>query len=346
MPSIQPNSNRQPSAPEPPQDGWPQEQGQDPEAGLLDAYSRAVHQAAMLAGPAVVKVEVRQWVAGPQGPAERGGSGSGFAFTPDGLLLTNCHVVRHAATVEVLHQDGRKERALVLGEDPHTDLAVLKVGSGLPCVTLGDSSNLKVGQVAVAIGNPLGFDSTVTAGVISALGRSLRSVSGRMMEDVLQTDAALNPGNSGGPLVDSLGRAIGVNTATILQAQGLCFAVAINTAKHVASQILRFGRVRRGYIGIHAQTVPLHRRLERHYHLSSSTAVLVAGVEPASPAAAAGLEMGDLLVSAGGRALDSVELMLRWLDGESVGKEAPLSVLRGVKRLEMRITPTEEPDRD
>jgi S1-C subfamily serine protease len=322
------------------------QEGPSRDEGILDAYSQAVHNAAALAGPAVVKVDVTQWVAGPMGPAERGGSGSGFAFTPDGLLLTNCHVVRHAARVEVLHQDGRREQALVLGEDPHTDLAVLKVEGGAPCVELGDSSALKVGQVAVAIGNPLGFDSTVTAGVISALGRSLRAESGRMMEDVLQTDAALNPGNSGGPLVDSRGRAIGVNTATILQAQGLCFAVAINTAKHVASQILRFGKVRRGFIGIHAQTVPLHRRLERHYQLPSSTAVLVAGVEKGSPAEAAGLEMGDLLVAAAGKSMDSVELMLRWLDGESVGREWPLTVLRGVRRLEMRIIPQEEPGRD
>jgi S1-C subfamily serine protease len=314
------------------------------DARLLDAYSQAVNRAAAVAGPAVVKVEVSQWVAGPQGPAERGGSGSGFAFTPDGLLLTNSHVVRHAAKIRVLHQDGRREEASLLGEDPHTDLAVLKVGGGLPVAELGDSGALKIGQVAVAIGNPLGFDSTVTAGVVSALGRSLRGAGGRMMEDVIQTDAALNPGNSGGPLVDSLGRVIGVNTATILQAQGLCFAVAINTAKSVAMQLLRHGKVRRGHIGIHAQTAPLHRRVERHFGLDLPTAVLVAGVTPRGPAERAGLEMGDLLIEAEGRPLPNMEALLHWLDGESVGKEMRLSVLRGVKRIETRVTPVEEPE--
>ena len=314
--------------------------------GLLDAYSVAVNRAAEKAGPAVVKIEVSQWVAGPQGPAERGGSGSGFAFTPDGLLLTNSHVVHNANKLKVLHQDGTQELAVLLGEDPYTDLAVLRVEGGLAVAELGDSSALRIGQVAVAIGNPLGFDTTVTAGVISALGRNLRGSSGRMMEDIIQTDAALNPGNSGGPLVDSLGRVIGVNTATIMQAQGLCFAVAVNTVKYVASQILRFGKVRRGYIGIHAQTAPLHRRLERHFQLEFSTAVLVAGVEPKSPAEKAGLEMGDLLIEAEGKSLRGVDTLLRWLDGESVGKESRLSVLRGVKRLEMRVTPSEEPLRE
>lgn len=313
---------------------------------LLDAYSEAVNRAAAVAGPAVVKVEVSQWVAGPRGPAERASSGSGFAFTPDGLLLTNSHVIRHAAKIRVLHQDGRREEASLLGEDPQTDLAVLKVSGGLPVIELGDSASLKIGQVAVAIGNPLGFDSTVTAGVVSAIGRSLRGAGGRMMEDVVQTDAALNPGNSGGPLVDSLGRVIGVNTATILQAQGLCFAVAINTAKHVASQILRFGRVRRGYIGIHAQTAPLHRKVERHFGLELPSSVLIAGVQAQGPAAQAGLEMGDLVIEADGKILPNLEALLRVLDGSSVGREMRLSVLRGPRRIEMRMTPTEEPERD
>jgi len=222
---------------------------------------------------------------------------------------------------------------------------VLKVGGGLPVIELGDSASLKIGQVAVAIGNPLGFDSTVTAGVVSAIGRSLRGADGRMMEDIVQTDAALNPGNSGGPLVDSLGRAIGVNTATILQAQGLCFAVAINTAKNVVSQILLHGKVRRGYIGIHAQTAPLHHRVERHFGLDMPTAVLVAGVEPNSPAAKAGLEMGDLLIEADGKKLPNLETMLNWLSGESVGREGRLSLLRGPIRIETRVVPAEEPER-
>jgi S1-C subfamily serine protease len=314
------------------------------DAPLLDAYSNAVHTAVAKAGPTVVRIEVKQWVAGPQGPAERGGSGSGFTFTPDGLILTNSHVVRHGASVTVLFQDGRREQATVLGEDPHTDLAVLKVSGGAMAVAeLGESADLKVGQLAIAIGNPLGFDTTVTAGVISAVGRSLRAVSGRLMEDVIQTDAALNPGNSGGPLVDSRGLVIGVNTATIAQAQGLCFAVAVGTARHVASQLLRYGRVRRGWIGIHGQTAPLHRRQERFFQLPQSSAVLVAGTETGSPARLAGLELGDLVLSFNGKPLKTVEDLLRCLDGESVGREAHLSVLRYDKKLEMRVLPKESP---
>lgn len=317
---------------------------QEDDALLLDAYSRTVHAAVRQAGPAVVKVEVTQWVAGGQGPAERFSSGSGFAFTPDGLLLTNSHVVHLAADVHVLHQDGRRERATVLGEDPSTDLAVLKVDGGLPWVELGDSARLKVGQIAVAIGNPLGFDTTITAGVVSALGRSLRSVSGRMMEDVVQTDAALNPGNSGGPLVDSAGRVIGVNTATIAQAQGLCFSVAVNTARHIASQILRYGRVRRGWIGIHGQTAAVPRKWQRHFALTHEQAVLVAGVEAKSPAAEADLRMGDLLVAMDGKELPGVDALLRILDGDSVGRVSELAVLRGARRLDLTVRPVEAPD--
>jgi S1-C subfamily serine protease len=312
---------------------------------LLDAYSRAVSGAVEKAGPSVVKIEVKQWLAGPQGPAERGGSGSGFTFTPDGLILTNSHVVKNAHTVEVLFQDGRRERADVLGEDPHTDLAVLKVSApALAVAELGESSTLKVGQLAIAIGNPLGFDTTVTAGVISALGRSLRAVSGRLMEDVVQTDAALNPGNSGGPLVDSRGRVIGVNTATIAQAQGLCFAVAVGTARNVASQLLRFGRVKRGWIGIHGQTAPLLKGQGRHFHLEQESGVLVAGLEKGSPADKAGLKPGDQIVAFEQKAIKNIEDLLRLLDGDSVGKEAQLSVLRLDKRLEMRVKPGESPD--
>lgn len=314
------------------------------EAGLWDAYSQAVHRAFDTAGPAVVKIEVQQLVAGRQGPMERSGSGSGFVFTPDGLLLTNSHVVHLASKMTVLHQDGAREEASLIGEDPASDLALLKVNGGGPWVKLGDSAQLKIGQLAVAIGNPLGFDSTVTAGVISALGRSLRGASGQMMEDILQTDAALNPGNSGGPLIDSRGRVIGVNTATIPQAQGLCFAVAVNTAKYVVSQILRFGKVRRGYIGIHAQTVPVLRRLERYFQLQQPMAVLVAGVEAKSPAAQAGLEMGDLLIEADGKPLGGVDILTAWLGGESIGRESRLSILRGVRRLETRIRPIDAPE--
>lgn len=310
---------------------------------LLDSYSQAVHNAVAKAGPAVVKIEVKQWVAGPQGPAERGGSGSGFAFTPDGLLLTNSHVVHNAVRLEVLFQDGRREEAALVGEDPHTDLAVLKVNAGVPTVELADSGSVKVGHLAIAIGNPLGFDTTVTAGVVSALGRSLRATSGRLMEDVVQTDAALNPGNSGGPLVNSRGQVIGVNTATIAQAQGLCFAVAVGTARHVASQLLRYGRVQRGWIGIHGQTAALLKNQGRYFHLESPTAVLVAGVESGSPAALAGLQAGDQIVALDEKPVASLEDLLRILDGGSIGKELKLSVLRLERRLELRVSPQVAP---
>ena len=311
---------------------------------LLDAYSHAVSSAVEKAGPAVVKIEVKQWVAGPQGPAERGGSGSGFVFTPDGLILTNSHVVQNAVKLEVLFQDGRREAADLVGEDPHTDLAVLKVSSPVMAVAeLGDSASLKVGQLAIAIGNPLGFDTTVTAGVVSALGRSLRATSGRLMENVIQTDAALNPGNSGGPLVDSRGRVIGVNTATIAQAQGLCFAIAVGTARDIASQLLRYGKVKRGWIGIHGQTANLLKGQEKHFHLAQSTGVLVAGFEAKSPADVAGLKVGDQIIAFEQKAIHSIEDLLRVLDGDSVGKEAQISVLRMDKRLEMRVRPVETP---
>ena len=241
---------------------------------LLDAYSRAVTDAVEKVSPSVVNLEVRQATPRPRSGERRGG-GSGFVFTPDGLILTNSHVVHNASQIEVTLSDGRRIPAHTIGDDPATDIAVIRVDtSSLTPVLLGDSQQLRPGQMAIAIGNPYGFQSTVTAGVISALGRSLRSYSGRLIEDVIQTDAALNPGNSGGPLVNSQGEVVGVNTATILPAQGICFAIGINTAKFVASRLLRDGRIRRSYIGVSAQTVPIHRRVVRFYNLLKETGVV------------------------------------------------------------------------
>ncbi len=261
-----------------------------PDTLLLDTYSRAVIGAVERVSPSVVNVEVHQSARARNGESrERHGGGSGFVFTPDGLILTNSHVVHDATRIEVTLSDGRRIPAHTIGDDPATDLAVIRIDApSLQPAQLGDSQQLRPGQMAIAIGNPYGFQSTVTAGVISALGRSLRSYSGRLIEDVIQTDAALNPGNSGGPLVNSQGEVIGVNTATILPAQGLCFAIGINTAKFVASRLLRDGRIRRSYIGVSAQTVPIHRRVVRFYNLPKEPGVVVVGYEPNSPARTAG----------------------------------------------------------
>ena len=270
------------------------------DAILLDTYSRAVTAAVERVSPSVVNVEVLHTGGRARSgePRERRGGGSGFVFTPDGLILTNSHVVHDATRIEVTLADGRRAPAHTVGDDPATDLAVIRIdASGLQAVPLGDSQQLRPGQMAIAIGNPYGFQSTVTAGVISALGRSLRSYSGRLIEDVIQTDAALNPGNSGGPLVDARGQVIGVNTATILPAQGICFAIGINTAKFVASRLLRDGRIRRSYIGVSAQTVPIHRRVVRFYSLKRETGVVVVGTEDGSPARTAGLREGDVIVA-------------------------------------------------
>jgi S1-C subfamily serine protease len=262
---------------------------------LLDAYSNAVTGAVERVSPSVVNIEVHQAVPGAGRarsgePRERRGGGSGFIFTPDGLILTNSHVVHDAKRIEVTLSDGRRMPASAIGDDPASDLAVIRLDEprveqpGLTAAALGDSQQLRVGQVVIAIGTPYGFQSTVTAGVVSALGRSLRSYSGRLIDDVIQTDAALNPGNSGGPLVDSAGRVVGVNTATILPAQGICFAIGINTAKFVASRLLRDGRIRRSFIGVSAQTTPVHRRVVRFYDLPKETGVVVISVEENSPA--------------------------------------------------------------
>ena len=308
---------------------------------LLDAYSRAVSAAAARAAPAVahLTVERRQ-----DGRAVPGGSGSGFLFTPDGYLLTNSHVVHGAAAVRATFADGTSRPAYPVGDDPDTDLAVLQVHGTVPApLELAPSDRVRVGQVAIAVGNPLGFDCTVTAGVVSALGRSLRSRSGRLIDDVIQTDAALNPGNSGGPLVDSAGRVIGVNTATIVGAQGLCFAIASNTALFVLGEILRHGRVRRSYLGLAGQTVTLGRPLARKLERAAETAVRVAGVEPEGPAAAAGLAPGDLLLGLDGGELTGVDHLHRLLTAERVGQATELAVLRGGRVERVSVRPAARP---
>jgi S1-C subfamily serine protease len=316
----------------------------DPDLDLLDAYSRAVVAAVERVSPAVVRLEVTGDRRGPGGG--RGGSGSGFVFTPDGLILTNSHVVHGARHIEVTLQDGRHLPAVIVGDDPDTDLAVIRVtATDLPSAVLGDSARLRPGQVVIAIGNPLGFQATVTAGVLSALGRSLRSRSGRLMDNILQTDAALNPGNSGGPLVDSRGEVVGVNTAVILPAQGLCFAIPANTARWVASRLIQHGRIRRGYLGVGGQSVRLHRRSVAEHGLTAAGGVLVLSVERGSPAARAGLEEGDILVALGEQPLGGVDDLHRALTDHTIGRPATITLLRRGRRLQVEAVPAESPSR-
>jgi S1-C subfamily serine protease len=326
-------------------DGLSPDQDRAPEAAadgvLLDAYSRAVTDAADRVSPSVVNIDVHRRVRGSsRRPIEAQGSGSGFLFTPDGFVLTNSHVVRGADQLTVTLFDGRRAQADLVGDDPDTDLAVIRVGApGLPAVTFGDSHAVRVGQLAIAIGNPYGFQCTVTAGVVSALGRSLRSTSGRLIDNVLQTDAALNPGNSGGPLVDSRGRVIGVNTAVIRAAQGLCFSIGINTAAFVAGRLIKDGRIARGYLGLAGQDTPLHRRLVRFHGLTVERGILVVSVEPSSPAEQAGLRPGDVLIAFGDRPVDGVDALHRLLADTPIGVAAPLTVIRGAERLAVTIVP-------
>jgi S1-C subfamily serine protease len=299
---------------------------------LLDAYSQAVIRAVETVGPAVVKVE-----------ATRGG-GSGVIFTPDGLILTNSHVVGRSTRLAVTLPDGRSSRAEVLGEDVDTDLAVLRIdGASLPWAAFGDSRTLRVGQVAIAIGNPYGFQHSVTTGVISAVGRSLRSRSNRLMEDIIQTDAALNPGNSGGPLVTTRGEIVGINTATILPAQGLCFAIASNTARFVASRLIRDGRIRRGYIGVVGQNAPVPRAIARANHLAVSSGVQVVSVEPRSPADMAGVLAGDLLVAFAGEPVAGVDDLHRYLTDNRIGVPSSVVLLRAGQRRDLEVVPGEKP---
>ncbi len=320
-----------------------------PDVSLLDAYSTAVTSAVERMSPSVVNIEVHQKAGRVRSgePPERRGGGSGFVFTPDGLILTNSHVVHDAARIAVTLADGRHMPASLIGDDPASDLAMIRVDEphfdepGLVAATLGDSQRLKVGQIVIAIGAPYGFQSTVTAGVVSALGRSLRSYSGRLIDDVIQTDASLNPGNSGGPLVDSLGRVVEVNTATILPAQGICFAIGINTAKFVASRLLRDGRIRRSFIGVSAQTVPVHRRVVRFYDLAKESGALVLSVEENSPAKRAGLREGDVIVALEAQPVAGVDDLHRLLTEVRVGVGCTLTVLRYTEKLELRVVPEE-----
>jgi S1-C subfamily serine protease len=306
---------------------------------LLDAYSAAVVNAVERVGPSVALVSVRKQ-AGRRG--ERGGTGSGFAFTPDGYLLTNSHVVHGASSIRVAFASGREFDADLIGDDPETDVAVVRVGADrLPVAELGRSSTLRVGQIAIAIGNPLGFQNTVTTGVISALGRSLRAASGRRMDDIIQTDAALNPGNSGGPLVNSAGEAIGLNTAMIAGAQAICFATGIDTVRWVIGQLFAHGRVRRAFIGVSGATVPVDRRLQRAFDLRQETAIRVVEVQPDSPAQRAGLEDGDLLISADGAALAGIDALQRLLDAERIDRPTAVRVIRRGRLLDFTITPRE-----
>jgi S1-C subfamily serine protease len=319
----------------------------DPDVAALDAYSQVVIRAAEAVGPAVVNIEVRhrgrrQRAAQQAEGREMTGSGSGFVFAPDGFILTNSHVVHEAEQIEATFADGRQLKAEMVGDDPETDLAVVRVAAnGLASARFGDSRILRPGQLVVAIGNPYGFQFTVTAGVVSALGRSLRARSGRLIDNIIQTDAALNPGNSGGPLVSSRGEVVGVNTAMILPAQGLCFAIASSTAEFVASRLIKDGRVRRAYLGLAGQNVPLPRHLIRFHNLLTNGGVLVVSLEENSPAGKAGLQEGDVLVEFGGEKVTTVDDLHRLLTEGRVGVRVPLVVIRRSERLMLDAIPAE-----
>src|SRR5882724_776563 len=321
----------------------------EPGEDLMDSYSRAVIAAAEKVSPSVVYIEVQQPIRSRRGnaphlPQEARGSGSGFVFTPDGFILTNSHVVHGARRIDVTISDGCKYEADLIGDDPDTDLAVIRINApNLVPAYLGEAQKIRVGQLVVAIGNPYGFQYSVTAGVVSALGRSLRAQSGRLMDDVIQTDAALNPGNSGGPLVNSRGEVVGVNTAMILPAQGISFATSIDTAKFVASRLIRDGRVSRSYIGLAGQNVPLPRRIVRYYNLAVESGILVVSFEESSPARNAGLLMGDIIVGLDDRPIAGIDDLHKLLTEERIGVATPLIVLRGSRRLEISLIPEMRP---
>ncbi|HET8676162.1 MAG TPA: trypsin-like peptidase domain-containing protein [Blastocatellia bacterium] len=314
---------------------------------LLDAYSQAVMQAVEKVGPSVVNIEMSRQASslrpdGQRRPRQMHSNGSGFIFTPDGFILTNSHVVHKATRLDVTLSDGTRHRAEIIGDDPDTDLAVVRINApNLSPSHLGDSQAIRPGQLAIAIGNPYGFQTTVTAGVVSALGRSLRAKSGRLIDNIIQTDAALNPGNSGGPLVDSRGRVIGVNTAVILPAQGICFAIAINTAKFVAGRLIRDGRIRRSYIGVGGQNVPLHRRMVRAHNLAVTSGILIVSVEIGSPAEKAGLADGDVIVALDEQPVSGIDDLHRLLTEERVGVSSRLTIIRRGEKTTIQIMPEE-----
>ena len=318
---------------------------QPSDGDLLDAYSQAVIRAAERVSPSVVNIEVkktlkRKEMSTPRLPEEMRGSGSGFIFTPDGFMLTNSHVVHRADSIGVTLSDGRHFEAELIGDDPDTDLAIVRInGPNLTPAPLGDSQKIRVGQLVIAIGNPYGFQCTVTSGVVSALGRSLRSLSGRLIDNIIQTDAALNPGNSGGPLVTSRGEVIGVNTAVILPAQGICFAIAINTVKYVAARLIKEGKIRRSYIGLGGQNVVLQRRIVRFHRLPIESGVQVVSIEAQSPAEKAGVMTGDVIVAFDNQPISSIDDLHRVLTEEKVGVRSRLTVLRKTEKLTLSIIP-------
>ncbi len=310
------------------------------DSDLLDSYSHAVTRAVERVSGSLVKIDVQSKRRESRQSHE--GSGSGFVFTPDGLILTNSHVVHQAAKISLIFTDGSRSGAVLIGEDRDTDIAVLRTEHAVfSPAPLGISKRLRIGQIAIAVGNPFGFQFSVTAGVVSALGRSMRAVSGRMMEEIIQTDAPLNPGNSGGPLLDSTGCVIGVNTATILGAQGLSFAVGIDTAKYVVAQILQHGRVRRSSIGIAAQNVPIPRRLVYEYKLPLSSGVMATALTPHGAASSAGMEPGDVMVGFATQPIGGIDDLHRLLTTERAGKPQNVSVLRGVALKHLMIVPRE-----
>src|SRR5882724_7000418 len=324
----------------------------EPDEDLMDAYSRAVITAAEKVSPSVVYIEVQQPIRSGRGnaprmPQEARGSGSGFIFTPDGFILTNSHVVHGAKRIEVTVSDGHKHQADLIGDDPDTDLAVIRINApNLVPAHLGEAQKIRVGQLVVAIGNPYGFQYSVTAGVVSALGRSLRAQSGRLMDDVIQTDAALNPGNSGGPLVNSRGEVVGVNTAMILPAQGICFATSIDTAKFVASRLIRDGKVSRSYIGLAGQNVPLPRRIVRYYKLAVEGGILIVSFEVNSPARDAGVREGDIIIGFDDHPTAGIDDLHKLLTEDRIGHKTSLLIIRNTDQLRLEVTPEESRGRD